>query len=314
MPSKNGQPIDSAQPLDVLMFGLNYWPEQTGIAPYSTALAEHLASSGMRVTVVAGMPYYPQWRVMDGYRGHGHIRETVRGVTIVRYRQYVPVRQSAIHRALFEGTFFTHGLRSLGLPRPDLILGVVPNLAAGFLAGLAARRYRVPYGLIFQDLVGQAALQSGIAGGGRVARVTTAAEGWIARKAAGVAVIAEGFRGYLEGMGVAAERIESLPNWSHIAAPRMPREEVRAQLGWAPNAIVALHAGNMGLKQGLEQVVAAARLATTDAPDLRFVLMGDGNQRPALEQLASASRTLRSSIRSLRIGSPRSCTPRTCCS
>lgn len=286
-PSKNGPLRDAAQPLDVLMFGLNYWPEQTGIAPYTTALAEYLASSGMRVTVVAGMPYYPQWRVMEGYRGCGYIRETVRGVTIVRYRQYVPVRQSAIQRALFEGTFLTNGLRSLRLPRPNLVLGVVPNLAAGVLAALAARRYKVPYGLIFQDLVGQAAQQSGITGGGRVARATAAAEGWIARRAAGVAVISEGFRTYLEGMGVAAERIASLPNWSHIAAPRMPREQVRAQLGWAPDTVVALHAGNMGLKQGLEQLIAAARLGAESHPHLSFVLLGDGNQRPALEARAS---------------------------
>ena len=86
---------------------------------------------------------------------------------------------------------------------------------------------------------------------------------------------------------MATERIESLPNWSHIAAPRMPREQARAQLGWAPNAVIALHAGNMGLKQGLEQVIAAARLAAESRPLLRFVLMGDGNQRQALEQLAS---------------------------
>ncbi|GAB14334.1 putative glycosyltransferase [Arthrobacter globiformis NBRC 12137] len=43
-----------------------------------------------------------------------------------------------------------------------------------------------------------------------------------------------------------------------------------------------LHAGNMGKKQGLENVVAAAKHASLIGSSTRFVLMGDGNQRPAL--------------------------------
>lgn len=46
---------------------------------------------------------------------------------------------------------------------------------------------------------------------------------------------------------------------------------------------MALHSGNMGLKQGLENVVEAARMAQTP---VRFVLMGDGSQRAELERLA----------------------------
>jgi glycosyltransferase involved in cell wall biosynthesis len=271
----------------VLLFGVNYWPEETGIAPYTTGLAEHLASGGADVTVVAGMPYYPQWRVPEAYRGRQRVRETLRGVTVLRHRQYVPARQTAARRALFEGSVLLNGLSALRQPRPDLVLGVVPNLAGGILAAIAGRRFGVPYGLIVQDLVGQAALQSGISGGGRLARVTAAIEGRVARGAAGVAVVAEGFRTHLESAGIAADRVQVLPNWTHVTAPRLPRAQTRAELGWPPEAVVALHAGNMGLKQGLEQVLDAARLALAGRPHLRFVLMGDGNQRVALETAAA---------------------------
>lgn len=146
------------------IFGVNYWPEETGTAPYTTGLAEHLVARGMDVTVVAGMPYYPQWAVAHDYRGGLSRTEVVRGVTVARYRQYVSIRQSAIHRAAFEGTFLLNSLRSLRLPRPDAILGVTPCLASGVMARLASRRYAVPYGLVIQDLVGQAVRQSGITG------------------------------------------------------------------------------------------------------------------------------------------------------
>jgi glycosyltransferase involved in cell wall biosynthesis len=57
---------------------------------------------------------------------------------------------------------------------------------------------------------------------------------------------------------------------------------VRRELGWRDDQFVVLHAGNMGLKQGLEVVVQAAREARHVQPKLRFELLGDGSQRSAL--------------------------------
>ena len=50
------------------IIGINYWPEVTGIAVFSTGRAEHLASAGHDVTMCAAVPYYPQWRVPAEYR------------------------------------------------------------------------------------------------------------------------------------------------------------------------------------------------------------------------------------------------------
>ena len=53
-----------------------------------------------------------------------------------------------------------------------------------------------------------------------------------------------------------------------------------------------LHAGNMGYKQGLENVIAAAQLADRDNSRARFVLLGDGNQRAMLESAGAGIRAL----------------------
>jgi glycosyltransferase involved in cell wall biosynthesis len=144
----------------------------------------------------------------------------------------------------------------------------------------------VPYGLLFQDLVGQAAKQSGVGGGGQVAGGVRAIEGWAARGAAAVGIIAEGFRPYLESIGVDAKRIRRVRNWTHVGAPSMDRSLVRKQLGLPKDAAVCIHAGNMGYKQGLENVIECARLAAERDGRLLFVLMGDGNRRSYLEELA----------------------------
>ncbi len=218
----------------LLVVGSSYAPEETGIAPYTTGLAEHMVGRGHDVTVITGMPSYPQWRVYPEYRGLLRKRERCGGVEVRRIRGYVPHRQSTIRRGLFEASFLLGGLTQLAMPRPDVVLGVVPALGGGVLAGLAARRFSRPYGLVFQDLTAPAAAQSGIAGGGRAVRPV------------------------------------SLPQ----------------------DAVVCLHAGNMGYKQGLDNVVECARLAAGAGADPRllFVLMGDGNQRPLLVKLAQRHR------------------------
>ena len=46
-----------------LLVGINYAPEPTGIAPYTTGMAEHLAQHAGSVTVLTGIPHYPNWTV-----------------------------------------------------------------------------------------------------------------------------------------------------------------------------------------------------------------------------------------------------------
>ena len=49
--------------LRVLVIGINYSPEPTGIAPYTTGIAEQLARHAEHVTVLTGLPHYPSWQV-----------------------------------------------------------------------------------------------------------------------------------------------------------------------------------------------------------------------------------------------------------
>jgi glycosyltransferase involved in cell wall biosynthesis len=280
-------PEDELAGRQLLLIGINYAPEETGIAPYTKELAEHLASSGWGVTVVTGMPHYPQWRVPEEYRGSWRSREARKGVDLRRFRHYVPSQQSAPGRVLYEISFLFQAVSATGLRRPDIVVGVVPSLSGGLVAALQASRYKVPFGLVLQDLIGQAAAQSGMPGGVLAARPAQWLETWVLRRAAGVAVVADSFRPHLAGAGVAADRIVDLPNWTHLPAPTGSAGHMRAVFGWNPDQTVVLHAGNMGFKQHLENLVATARLAADAGLPLHFVLLGDGSERRRLEDLAS---------------------------
>ncbi|WEH39105.1 glycosyltransferase [Streptomyces sp. AM 2-1-1] len=267
----------------ILVVSTNYAPELTGIGPYATQLAEHWAASSARTDVLTGMPHYPAWRTDDRYRGVWRTTETRAGVHVHRRRHYVPPRQTALRRGLFELTVLGHGLLAPPKGRPDAVVSQMPSLAGGVIGARIARRHRVPYVPVVQDLMGAAAAQSGIRGGGRAASVAAAAERYALRDAALVGVIHESFVPGVTALGVDPARIRIVPNWTHVREPTADREATRARLGWQPGTPVLLHSGNMGLKQGLDVLVDLARLA----PDVRVVLMGDGNQREALRARAA---------------------------
>lgn len=269
----------------VLITSSYYWPETLGNAPYVTGLAEHLSARGDDVVVVTGFPHYPAWRLPEHTRP---VASEVRaGVRLRRRWHYVPGSQSAARRALYEGSFLAVGLTAIGLRRrPDVILGISPTLASAALAAVASRVYRRPYGLVFQDLMGRAAEQALIKGGSRVSTAVRRAERELAAGARAIGVVSEGFRRYFIEAGIDPGRVHRLRNWTQVAdEPSETVEETRARLGWQKHEFVCLHSGSMGHKQGLENVLEAARLLPRD--NVTIVLAGDGNERRRLERHAA---------------------------
>ena len=278
---------DSVQSLlNITFISLNYAPELTGIAPYSTRLAEALTRRGHQLRVISGYPHYPEWRRHPGYRRFSH-RESPNGVDLRRVDHYVPTRPGMKGRMMMEGTFAVRCLTA-PLGRPDVLLVVSPSLLAAAAVVLRARLLlpSVPVAVWVQDLYGLGAAETGMLGA-RACRWLAKVEAAILRAASGVAVIHGRFAdGIASRAQVPRERITVIRNWSHVSTEitAVPRSQQRAELGWRDDEFIVLHAGNMGVKQDLDNVVAAAALA--EGSRVRFVLMGDGNQRAALTERA----------------------------
>lgn len=274
--------------LKILFVGMHYAPEHTGNAPYTTGAAESLASAGHGVTILTGVPHYPEWAVHPEYRRVFRTVEECRGVVVRRLRHYVPRRQSAIRRAWMELTFAVQVLTSQVGFRPDVVVAVIPSLLSALAAKAHARRYGAPLVVWVQDSASEAAGQTGITGGARLSGLLRSIENLVLRSAKDVLAISPHFADLAREAGVADARVHIIRNWTHVQPPTLPRAVVRAQMGWREDEIVALHTGNMGLKQGLENVIAAAAAAEDDAgaAPLRFVLMGGGNQNDMLRDLA----------------------------
>jgi colanic acid biosynthesis glycosyl transferase WcaI len=269
---------------EVLLTGLNFAPEQTGIAPYTTGLARHLNDSGLAVTVVTGHPHYPEWRLHPGYETP-RPTERVDGVEVIRVRHPVPGDPTGPARILMEAVFALRSGRELWRRRSDVALVVSPALLSALPAIAMKKVRRHAVGIVVQDLYGAAVTEAGL-GGSLLARATAWLERQVMQRADGIAVIHPLFRDRLVTMGIPADRIRVIPNWSHVTIPDINREEVRRELGWAADEVIALHAGNMGVKQGLDTLVETARRAAETGSDVRIVLLGDGSQKRHLQEQA----------------------------
>ncbi|WP_411721362.1 glycosyltransferase [Mycetocola sp.] len=279
---------DDSQRLRVTFIGLNYAPELTGIAPYTAGLAEGLAARGDEVYVITGFPHYPQWEVAAGYTGRSR-EEELRGVSVLRIGHHIPRRPTSGRRLLMELHF---GLRALFSPweSPNVLVLVSPALFATALLTMRAKLFRVPTCIWVQDIYSLGVAETGA--GVRAAHAVSVVERSALRAASRVIVIHDRFRRYLSTeLGVPAESTDVVRNWSHLDASAVSRDDtMRGQLGWGPDDIIVLHAGNMGAKQGLLNVVRASQLAEERGSRVRFVLLGDGNTRKSLEAAGPNSR------------------------
>ncbi|TFC33884.1 glycosyltransferase WbuB [Cryobacterium sp. TMT2-14] len=273
--------------MQVTIVGLNYWPELTGNAPYTTGLAAGLADRGWRVRAVTGYPHYPMWRVPTEYRGL-RMTENISGVSVTRLRPYVPNKPSGLRRLLMEISF---GLSSVftSWGNPQVVVLVSPALFAVAFAQIKARMLpsRPSVVVWVQDIYSLGVAETG-AMGSRGARMVAKVESTILKRADRVVVIHDRFKRYLtSSLGIDPSSIEVVRNWTHLRLASVPidRQKYRAKFGWS-DEIIVLHAGNMGVKQALENVVEAARLADLSGSSIRFILLGDGNQRSYLEALS----------------------------
>ncbi|MCV7421959.1 glycosyltransferase family 4 protein [Mycobacterium yunnanensis] len=267
----------------IALFSVNYPPEPTGVAPYAGALAAGLKRLGFGVTARVAQPHYPQWAHYKGY-GQWTLSENLDGIDVHRHRHYVPRHPHGIRRLLSEVSF---GLRLVSSKwrDSDAVVAVSPALFATALVALRMRvaRRDTPFIVWVQDLYALGMAETG-EGAGMAGAITRWVESRTLRAADRVAVIHPRFQRHaVDELGIDPKKIVVVRNWAHLPASALVDAALAKEvLGWPSDVMLAVHTGNLGVKQGLENVVDAARLADElDAP-VHFILVGDGCERDKL--------------------------------
>lgn len=279
--------------MKILVYGINYSPELTGIGKYTGEMVEWMARQGHEVRVITAPPYYPQWKVGERYSAWRYRREEG-DATVWRCPLYVPKQPSTLKRLLHLGSFALSSFFPLMAQRrwkPDRIIGVVPTLFCTPGMRLLAKLSGARTLLHIQDYEVDAMLGLGLAGkgkGGKVAKLASAFERSGLHNVDNVSTISRSMMNKAQEKGVPAEKVIFFPNWSEVARFQNVNDAdvlaLRNQLGLPDDKKIVLYSGNIGEKQGLENVIeAAAQLC--DKP-LVFAIVGQGGGKARLEKMA----------------------------
>lgn len=292
----------------ILIHGINYSPELTGIGKYTGEMAEWLALRGHEVRVVTAPPYYPHWRVSEGFPNwwsrvqsipkqiYPHpnpppLGEGIKNgsaVKIYRCPLWVPSKPSGLKRLVHLASF---ALSSFPIMlwqifwRPEVVLVIEPPFFCAPQAWLVARLSGGKAWLHIQDYEVDAAFDLGLLKGAALRQLVTVCERWMMRRFDRVSTISSRMLDRAVAKGVILERAILFPNWVKLTGNGASEpSRYRVELAIPSDAVVALYSGNMGGKQGLE-ILAQAAMLLRDAPNVYFVFCGNGAGRADLVAL-----------------------------
>jgi colanic acid biosynthesis glycosyl transferase WcaI len=264
----------------IVVWGINYLPEVTGIAPFNGALCEFLVAQGHDVTMLTAFPYYPAWRKRAGDAGKWFESETSNGVRILRCWHYVPATTSTPRRILHELSFVAASfLRLLFTAKPDLLIVVSPPLLLGVAARAACRLRGGRYLVHIQDLQPDAAIKLGMVQSKILIGILHRLESAAYRGAWRISAISHGMLDALRKRGVPEEKLVYFPN-----GVRPPKEvrvgRFRETNRFDANRFLVVYSGNLGVKQGLQTLVDAGR--NLKDRRIELIICGEGPEKKRL--------------------------------
>ena len=272
--------------MQILIYSYNYHPEPIGIAPLMTELAEGLVKKGHEVRVITGMPNYPQREIYEQYRGKWYVTEEKNGVKIQRCYLRIKSKPNLIDRLLLELSFvFTSLPQALNGWRPDVILLTVPPLLVTLPAIFLGWFYNCPVVLNVQDILPEAAIQTGLLKNKFMIRGLQFLEKFAYKKSHTISVIADGFVKNLVNKKVPINKIACIPNWVNVnfIRPLPQRAKKWKAIHKLEDKFVVLYSGNIALTQGLETVIETAA-SLRHIPEIAFVIAGESKALKRLQK------------------------------
>ena len=252
-------------------------------------LARFLVSKGHRVTVIASPVSYltgektplrlpPFSQKMGGEKEGG-------GITILRASVYSAHHKSFFHRLL---AFFSFALSSffigLSIQNVDAVWGTSPPIFQGVTAWALARLKGAKFLFEVRDLWPDFAIAVGVLKNPLLIKMSLWLERFLYSHADRMMVNSPGYVEHVKGRG--AKSVELIPNGADpgMFTPLDIGVKFRSSNN-LKNKFVILYAGAHGISNDLDVVLEAATLLFRRL-DILFILMGDGKEKPRLQERA----------------------------
>ena len=270
--------------MKILVVSLYYEPDRCqSNGPIIRAMCDDWAEAGHEVTVLASFPHYNCDEVWPEYRGRLFQRDRVGRVNVIRSYIFVPHKRSGWQRILNYLSFnISSTLAGLFAGKQDVIFVMSPPLTIGLTAYVLGLLKRIPYCYNLQDIWPEVAVKLGMLRGRRLIAFFEAMEKFIYHHSRRIFAISDEFKSNLIAKGVAADKIEVIPNFTDTEFIKPMEKANRFSLAnGLADKFTVLYAGNVGLSQGLEVILDAAE-QLKDRSEIVFAIVGEGGCREDL--------------------------------
>lgn len=275
----------------ILIYGINYTPELTGIGKYTGEMADWMARQGYDVSVITAMPYYPEWEVHEKYKAKLWYKEIVNDVKVYRCPFYVPKKVDSKKRIMHEFSFlWTSSFRwfaTLFKKKFDLVITICPPFHIGISSYIYSIFRKASFVTHIQDLQIDAAQDLNMLSNEKVLDIMFKLEKFLLKKSDYISTLTTGMKDRVLNKGIDKDKIVMLPNWVDIDFIKpLPKEQsLRAKFNIPAEDKIILYSGNMGKKQGLDILINVAA-QYSDRSDIHFLMVGSGAEKDNLEKLA----------------------------
>jgi glycosyltransferase involved in cell wall biosynthesis len=267
--------------MKILAIYRHYWPDTTPYARILRTTLEHFAAAGHEITVYTAQPSYNDIR-----QERQPWRESLGGVDVRRVPLFPERKQWRLVRAInFAYFLFRAVLHAVARSPYEL---VIANSHPPVFMGCALRAIRAIRGTKYiyhcQDLHPESAALAGDLGRGWLYRLLLRWDLATCRNARHTVVLSSDMAASLAARGHATKNVSVINN-PPLAFDRIEQRRLPQLLAERGETVRFLFAGNLGRFQGLERLVAAARLI---AGHVRFqlIFMGEGPAKRELVGLA----------------------------
>jgi colanic acid biosynthesis glycosyl transferase WcaI len=244
------------------------------------------------VRVLTGFPNHPTGVVPPAYRNKLWrlvAREQCDGVDVVRTWLFPFPNRRAYERMLNYSSFCVSAASTgLFLSRPDVVIATSPQLLVALSGWWLARCKRVPFVFEVRDLWPESLAAVGVGEENSILhRSLSKIAGFLYRQCDRVVVVTPAFEDHLvKHWRVPREKISVIENGVETQqfAPDSA-SELKRELGVEEKFVVS-YIGTMGMAHGLETVLDTAAQLQQRAPEIVFLMMGEGAEKDRIMSLA----------------------------
>lgn len=245
-----------------------------------------LVRAGHDVSVVTSYVQHKERTIPERYAGRRIVREQEDGLDVWRTYSTPGYGRDLRSRLANYTSFATWATAAMmRAPRPDVIVASSPSLPAAAAAAAVARARRTRFVMEARDLWPDSAVEMGLIDDPRIIAVARRMERFCYATADRIVALTEGIRDGIVAQGVPAAKVVLITNGVDLEIAGDGAEPEPAAAPVPPDAFVAMYVGAHGTYSSLETLLGAAE-ELRDRPDVRIVLVGGGDRKPALQEMA----------------------------